>query len=157
MLSCTGCKRFVREADAACPFCGTPRETAFAPLALTMALGVALAACGPSVVPDADDESTSGNDTHATVEDGPGVPPNPTSPGTGPSPTSATTVDPDPSTDSTASTTSADDDVIDDEGCAFYGGCPFDVSGLQIECDLWAQDCAEGEKCMPWANDGGVH
>ena len=22
-------------------------------------------------------------------------------------------------------------------------------------CDLWSQDCPEGEKCMPWANDGG--
>lgn len=22
-------------------------------------------------------------------------------------------------------------------------------------CDLWGQDCAPGEKCMPWANDGG--
>ncbi len=25
------------------------------------------------------------------------------------------------------------------------GGIPF----------IWAQDCPEGEKCMPWANDGG--
>jgi Ca-activated chloride channel family protein len=24
-----------------------------------------------------------------------------------------------------------------------------------MECDLWAQDCPAGEKCMPWANDGG--
>ena len=23
------------------------------------------------------------------------------------------------------------------------------------ECDIEAQDCPEGEKCMPWANDGG--
>lgn len=23
------------------------------------------------------------------------------------------------------------------------------------ECDLFAQDCPRGEKCMPWANDGG--
>jgi hypothetical protein len=23
------------------------------------------------------------------------------------------------------------------------------------ECDVWSQDCAEGEKCNPWANDGG--
>lgn len=32
--------------------------------------------------------------------------------------------------------------------------CPHDV-GSHIECDVWAQDCAAGEKCMPWANDGG--
>jgi hypothetical protein len=23
------------------------------------------------------------------------------------------------------------------------------------ECDIWANDCPRGEKCMPWANDGG--
>jgi len=27
--------------------------------------------------------------------------------------------------------------------------------GVAFECDIWAQDCDEGEKCMPWANDGG--
>jgi hypothetical protein len=27
--------------------------------------------------------------------------------------------------------------------------------GVQFECDLWAQDCMDGEKCMPWASDGG--
>ncbi|MBK8237835.1 MAG: ribulose phosphate epimerase [Deltaproteobacteria bacterium] len=30
-----------------------------------------------------------------------------------------------------------------------------DGGGVSIECDLWSQDCPEGEKCMPWANDGG--
>lgn len=28
-------------------------------------------------------------------------------------------------------------------------------AGGGIECDIWAQDCADGEKCMPWASDGG--
>lgn len=23
------------------------------------------------------------------------------------------------------------------------------------ECDVWAQDCPDGEKCVPWADDGG--
>ncbi|MCH9688530.1 MAG: hypothetical protein K0V04_44275 [Deltaproteobacteria bacterium] len=27
--------------------------------------------------------------------------------------------------------------------------------GAQFECDPIAQDCPAGEKCMPWANDGG--
>jgi hypothetical protein len=39
-------------------------------------------------------------------------------------------------------------------GCTFLscmdGGAP-DTN----ECDIWAQDCPDGEKCMPWANDGG--
>jgi hypothetical protein len=30
-----------------------------------------------------------------------------------------------------------------------------DGGGVDIQCDLWAQDCPAGEKCMPWANDGG--
>jgi hypothetical protein len=30
-----------------------------------------------------------------------------------------------------------------------------DGGGPSIECDQWAQDCPPGEKCMPWANDGG--
>jgi hypothetical protein len=41
----------------------------------------------------------------------------------------------------------------------FTGGCGFlcdpDGGGVNIECDVWAQDCSEGQKCMPWANDGG--
>ena len=27
--------------------------------------------------------------------------------------------------------------------------------GPANECDIWAQDCPEGEKCMPWDNEGG--
>lgn len=30
-----------------------------------------------------------------------------------------------------------------------------DGGGVSIECSIWDQDCAEGEKCAPWANDGG--
>jgi hypothetical protein len=30
-----------------------------------------------------------------------------------------------------------------------------DGGGANIECDIWGQDCMDGEKCMPWANDGG--
>jgi hypothetical protein len=30
-----------------------------------------------------------------------------------------------------------------------------DGGGTSIECDIWGQDCPQGEKCMPWANDGG--
>ncbi len=30
-----------------------------------------------------------------------------------------------------------------------------DGGGGAVECDIWAQDCPAGEKCMPWANDGG--
>ena len=30
-----------------------------------------------------------------------------------------------------------------------------DGGGTDVECDIWGQDCPDGEKCMPWANDGG--
>lgn len=30
-----------------------------------------------------------------------------------------------------------------------------DGGGVSIECSIWDQDCAKGEKCGPWANDGG--
>ncbi len=26
----------------------------------------------------------------------------------------------------------------------------------EYECDVWTQDCPEGQKCMPWANDGNT-
>jgi hypothetical protein len=29
-----------------------------------------------------------------------------------------------------------------------------DGAGTEVQCDVWTQDCPEGEKCMPWANDG---
>jgi hypothetical protein len=44
-------------------------------------------------------------------------------------------------------------------GQATSGGVGFimepDGGGAMMECDPYAQDCAAGEKCMPWANDGG--
>lgn len=37
------------------------------------------------------------------------------------------------------------------------GGRPWvdtpDGGGVALACDLWAQDCPAGEKCMPWASD----
>ncbi len=30
-----------------------------------------------------------------------------------------------------------------------------DDDGMNIQCDIWNDDCDVGEKCMPWANDGG--
>ncbi len=49
------------------------------------------------------------------------------------------------------------EDEAGDEGGTTGGGFVVepDGGGGSIECDIWAQDCAEGEKCMPWANDGG--
>lgn len=39
------------------------------------------------------------------------------------------------------------------------GGCPFldcnTSDAPAAECDIWKEDCPEGQKCMPWANEGG--
>ena len=39
-------------------------------------------------------------------------------------------------------------------GCSFID-CNDGGGGTGPQCDIWAQDCPEEEKCMPWANDGG--
>jgi len=47
----------------------------------------------------------------------------------------------------------ADDGIQFDLGGA-DDGIQFDLGGIS-SCDLWLQDCPPGEKCMPYANDGG--
>lgn len=41
-----------------------------------------------------------------------------------------------------------------DTGCSFLD-CTTSTSGDTKQCSVWEQDCPRGEKCMPWANDGG--
>ena len=51
-----------------------------------------------------------------------------------------------------------DDDGADEDGGAGTGGIFVsepDGGGTGFECDVFAQDCPTGEKCVPWANDGG--
>lgn len=67
--------------------------------------------------------------------------------------------------DDTGTSTTDDGGYEEDDGS---NGCTFTCpnpppptpppgggSGGFLECDLAAQDCPDGEKCMPWANDGG--
>jgi hypothetical protein len=113
-----------------------------------LALVSALVSCGPSVVLDEDGARTTGE--AASTSSGTSGPPDPVT--TGP------TIPPSPDddgegTDSTgaigASTSTGEPG--DAEGCGFL--C--DVDAGAAECDLFAQNCPPGEKCMPWANDGG--
>lgn len=118
---------------------------------------VLLAACGPAV--NVDD----GAQTSSTTGDGPGSTAGPT---TTPTSTSADTTvgtsvgTTDPTTVSTTGDPTidpTDDDVTtEDPGCAFIGCDDFggDDGG---SCDVWAQDCLPGERCMPWANDGTMY
>lgn len=65
----------------------------------------------------------------------------------------------------TASDPSTSAGTADETGLVFLampdgGTCVFEgvPDGFQLRCsrcDLAAQDCPRGEKCMPWANDGG--
>ena len=137
MLPCVACHRHVRPAATACPFCGQQLRAAPAPRSPTRwALGlVVLAACGGKSDGDTDANTTDANTTAAT----------------------STTDDPTPTT-STASTTSSTTDCASactdaSEGTGFIYGAP-DAGSSPIECDLQQEDCPEGQKCMPWANDG---
>lgn len=61
---------------------------------------------------------------------------------------SGTTDEPDPSGD--PGTDSGND--TEDQG---FIQDPDGGGGVAVECDVWTDDCPKGEKCMPWANDGG--
>ena len=39
--------------------------------------------------------------------------------------------------------------------CSF-AECSTSGMGSTVECDVWNDDCPEGQKCMPWANDGST-
>ena len=46
-----------------------------------------------------------------------------------------------------------DDDTGNGSGIGFISDP--DGGGVSTECSVWDQDCGDGEKCGPWANDGG--
>lgn len=114
----------------------------------TWLLAVGAAGCGPIV--GSDDAGSTG----AATESIPGTattldPPTPTTdPTTDPGTASAaTTIDPDPSNTGIDSSGDGTDD-----GPIFPSP---DGGSLIRDCDIWAQDCPEGDRCVPWANDGG--
>lgn len=110
---------------------------------------VVLVGCGPAVATDGDSSSTGDVDTGTS------------GPGTTATTTSATSSTTTPgtsttSTSTTTSTTTSVDTSTNDDGVTFILNpdathCFTHCS----QCDVWAQDCADGEKCAPWANDGG--
>ena len=114
---------------------------------------VLLLACGPVV----GNTGSDGGETAGSSSDGGGSSPTPTTNGevsTDPTqdPTQATTIDPDPTIDPDTGSSSSDTAttaIFIDTDTSCFAHCTY-------ECDLWTQDgCAEGDKCMPWANDGG--
>lgn len=115
------------------------------------ALLVLLVACGPAV--EIYDESITGGDTSATT----GVisvstTESQTTASTTANPTASTAAD--DTTSTTETTTDGDDDVDSGDTVGFI--IAPDGGGIcHCECDLWAQDCPDGSRCVPWANDGG--
>lgn len=116
-------------------------------------------ACGPAIQVDSDPEATSTRGISTTA---PQIPDPATSPTTGSSTAS------DPSTTGSAPTTSGTvltiggESESGDTGASFLlptggGTCDDLPDGTQAhcsECGLWTQDCAEGQACRPWSNDG---
>ena len=109
-------------------------------------LGALLLGCGPSV---AVDDAAGGSTGHAETDGGstnsttmPGT----TMPGT--TMTSAGEVDVDDGVDDDES------GVVDEDGLFVD---PHDDVGDEpiTDCSIWERDCPPGEKCMPYANDGG--
>ena len=151
MKLCPDCKRHVRDADARCPFCGcgVPTTTALA-LAASLGLTAALTGCGPVV----DAGSTAGGTGSASAADvstgtaGTGGSPGTTAVPTTSGPIETTAVDVTAAAASTGGSESSSDGGFIEDSVGSGG-----VYGL--ECSGWDQDCAEGEKCVPWANDGG--
>lgn len=140
MKSCPACDRHVRASESSCPFCAVPLEESGAPVLAVLGLVTMLVGCSDDGL-EAGSGSGGSAGTEATAADGPGN--TVTSGASGSSGAFETTaVD----TDDTALDTSG--------GGGFIYGSP-DSGGTVFECDLVANDCGEGEKCSPWANDGG--
>jgi hypothetical protein len=114
-------------------------------------------ACGPQVA------SMDGGDTSG-ADDAPPPPPTTTETPTSDAPTSGAPTSDAPTsdapdtggTDPMATTSGATTSSEVEEGAeenAFVSADDVGIDGTM--CDPWAQDCPRGEKCLPWANDGG--
>jgi hypothetical protein len=64
----------------------------------------------------------------------------------------------DPSATSTSGNGESDESTSSDEPETSGASVSFietqDGGTATVECDVWSQDCPDGEKCMPWSNDG---
>jgi hypothetical protein len=164
MKLCNACRRHVRPAEGACPFCGEVLRAAPATrVGMVVLLGTLGSSCTSRPVEDTatGGGSTAGSDsdTSSGSTDGTStVSPTSTSTSTSSTTTTSTSF---PSTGidttgidpSTGQQSSVSDSESGDSGCSFYGGACVDFSNPN-ECDQWAQDCPEGEKCTAFSSDG---
>jgi len=115
--------------------------------------GLTLVACDPAKLGTLDAEATgsTGDDPSETASDDAGSQ-------TGPA-TSSTTSG--PSSDDGATSSSDGGGTFPDVGDGATTTSDADPSGDPTgidgeACDIWVQDCPDGEKCNPWSNDGGT-
>jgi hypothetical protein len=119
---------------------------------LSIIIALAAGGCGltfPDLPGQGSDAEASGSSTGGSASA--------TSTSGGPPITSGDTLD--SSTTALDSSTTADDGgstFIDPEPpCGYVGEGEFTARCTIIECSVADQDCPEGEKCVPWSNDGG--
>lgn len=149
LTPCEGCGRHLYAAQTSCPFCGDTRPEPIGGLLPWVIAGLlGTVGCGPATT--GDDGAPGGSSGEPGIETTDSTTMDPT---TSPSPVGSSTGSSD---DASAMTASSDGlDEAGDNPCGFYAGCSPDGGTTDFECDIVAQDCPEGEKCMPWANDGG--
>jgi hypothetical protein len=95
-------------------------------------IALMLAACAGRDVPPTGDGATSGDDEAGTTD--------------------GTTGESGTTSAETGETTTSNGDESADDGCQFGGGCS-DNPGIDM-CDIWLQDCPQGEKCTAYASMG---
>jgi hypothetical protein len=143
MYPCSSCDRHLREEDSTCPFCGTQQHATPSPLRSTIAgfalvaatmLGTTACARNPSMADDANTTTTAGS---SDTESG-----------------SDTESESEWSTmgDGDGDTSNQDTDA----SLSFYACAPDDDYFSPSECDPFAQDCPEGEKCVAYASTADV-
>lgn len=150
MKSCPSCDRHVRASETSCPFCRAPLREVSAPLIAVLGLAGVLVGCSDDgTLPTGDG---SGGAAVTTTTETPA-----SDSGSQDSFTSTSNGAVDSSGGSFDTTTTDADTGVDDsaDGAGFiYGGGPDSGAGAN-ECDVIDNDCPDGEKCVPWANDGG--
>lgn len=151
MKRCGGCRRHVAMHESECPFCRTSVGlVGSAPALAVIVMSAMLFACGDTSDGDeaAESEAGSAADTTGTSDSSAGDATQGMSNTSAPTVTDASSSTLDSGVDS--STSEIDTDMT---AGGFIYGVP--DMGTLIVCDVFAQDCEKGEKCQPWANDGG--
>jgi hypothetical protein len=105
-------------------------------LSLSGALALAATACDPPEEEKTPDETAGETDSDPGPDD----------------PSASSTTGPEMPERETEGGSETEGDTEDE--CSFIG-CGDDTGIIEPLCSVWEQDCPDGEKCMPWANDGG--